>query len=78
MGLFSKKVAAEPATEMDASPESSTPVSKANSLNNHPVVVEEGKVTFLAVMLGVISSIGGYMFGYESGQISGMSWKHAP
>ncbi|KAK8104762.1 Hexose transporter 2 [Apiospora kogelbergensis] len=29
------------------------------------------KVTFIAVFLGVVASIGGFMFGYVSGQISG-------
>jgi len=29
------------------------------------------KVPFLAIFLGLVASIGGFMFGYESGQISG-------
>lgn len=33
--------------------------------------VRQQKVTFLAVFLGVVASIGGFMFGYVSGQISG-------
>jgi SP family sugar:H+ symporter-like MFS transporter len=32
---------------------------------------EQGKITAKAVILGAIASIGGFMFGYESGQISG-------
>lgn len=31
----------------------------------------EQKVTFIAVFLGLVASIGGFMFGYVSGQISG-------
>lgn len=31
----------------------------------------EQRVTFLAVYLGLVASIGGFMFGYVSGQISG-------
>jgi MFS transporter, SP family, sugar:H+ symporter len=31
----------------------------------------EQKVTFMAVYLGLVASIGGFMFGYVSGQISG-------
>ncbi|CAK3862422.1 glucose transporter HXT5 [Lecanosticta acicola] len=31
----------------------------------------EQKVTFLAVFLGLVASIGGFMFGYVSGQVSG-------
>jgi SP family sugar:H+ symporter-like MFS transporter len=30
-------------------------------------------LTFLAVLLGAIASMGGFIFGYESGQISGTS-----
>jgi SP family sugar:H+ symporter-like MFS transporter len=31
----------------------------------------EGRVPVIAVVLGAVASIGGFMFGYESGQISG-------
>ena len=33
--------------------------------------LEKLPVTTLAMLLGAIASIGGFMFGYESGQISG-------
>lgn len=33
--------------------------------------VSEQRITFLAVFLGLVASIGGFMFGYVSGQISG-------
>jgi len=32
---------------------------------------QPAKVPFLAIFLGLVASIGGFMFGYESGQISG-------
>jgi MFS transporter, SP family, sugar:H+ symporter len=44
--------------------------------NDNPTVqmpLETRSITRLAVLLGAIASIGGFMFGYESGQISGMS-----
>lgn len=82
MGMFSKKNAATAVDEKavhDVSPESRTPAnqSSANSLRDRPVnpdaLLEEAKVTGLALTLGAVSSMGGFMFGYESGQISGMS-----
>jgi SP family sugar:H+ symporter-like MFS transporter len=33
-------------------------------------------ITMKAILLGAIASIGGFMFGYESGQISGRSSNH--
>jgi SP family sugar:H+ symporter-like MFS transporter len=35
--------------------------------------LEKQPVTFFAILLGAIASIGGFIFGYESGQISGLS-----
>ncbi|SMQ48219.1 unnamed protein product [Zymoseptoria tritici ST99CH_3D1] len=36
-----------------------------------PTPIANQKVTFIAVWLGLVASIGGFMFGYVSGQISG-------
>ncbi|KAM3422839.1 hypothetical protein BST61_g321 [Cercospora zeina] len=46
---------------------------QANQLEKAPSpnVAEGQKVTFMAVFLGLVASIGGFMFGYVSGQISG-------
>jgi SP family sugar:H+ symporter-like MFS transporter len=44
----------------------------ANQLEKAPSPPGTGqKVTFIAVFLGLVASIGGFMFGYVSGQISG-------
>ncbi|KAI9053190.1 hypothetical protein LZ554_003456 [Drepanopeziza brunnea f. sp. 'monogermtubi'] len=52
-----------------------TPVNGAGEGNvargNAGDAAEQLPVTWLAVLLGGIASIGGFMFGYESGQISG-------
>lgn len=83
MGLFSRnKVEATttPAEKLGASP-TETPAtltpdhqsiaSATRGAAPHGVESEKEKVTILAVLLGSIASIGGFMFGYESGQISG-------
>jgi SP family sugar:H+ symporter-like MFS transporter len=45
---------------------------QANQLETTgPSPVANQKVTFIAVWLGLVASIGGFMFGYVSGQISG-------
>ncbi|KAI1770560.1 general substrate transporter [Hypoxylon cercidicola] len=36
-----------------------------------PSAVQQQKITFIACFLGMVASIGGFMFGYVSGQISG-------
>lgn len=45
----------------------------ANQLEKAPTPTDGAgqKVTFIAVFLGLVASIGGFMFGYVSGQISG-------
>lgn len=83
MGLFSKKPAVPAVDEKTIHEDSSSPASQtpanqsttslANPVVNPDALLEESKVTALALILGAVSSIGGFMFGYESGQISGMS-----
>jgi SP family sugar:H+ symporter-like MFS transporter len=70
MRFFPKKT--EEATEK-GTPANSTPTDTPARGNSHTVVDEhpEGRVPFIAVVLGACASIGGFMFGYESGQISG-------
>lgn len=67
MGLFSKK------TERQASVAATIERTSSNELGNagNHELPSEGKVTFMAVWLGLVASIGGFMFGYVSGQISG-------
>jgi SP family sugar:H+ symporter-like MFS transporter len=90
MGLFNKKSSAaaaeiepsEKATQ-DGTPATTTPAN--GSIASAPVqtehhddidaIAKSAKVPILAYVLGAIASIGGFMFGYESGQISGM-YKH--
>lgn len=45
--------------------------SSPNHPGNPELPVDQQKITFLAVYLGLVASIGGFMFGYVSGQISG-------
>jgi SP family sugar:H+ symporter-like MFS transporter len=86
LNLFSRNKAAQPGVTEKGTPEThtpafQTPAMSANhsttSLNSHvqgnasEPVVEESKVTLIALVLGAVSSMGGFMFGYESGQISG-------
>jgi len=88
MNFFSKKAGGPSALPIEKSSESSTPSNQTPasrsvaSLNNDeqerhvvaPATLEnEPKLTVLAVLLGAIASMGGFIFGYESGQISGVS-----
>ena len=73
MGFFSKKDASlhEKGTPDSHSP-ADTPARRTSDPHNHGNVEEPtGRVPVLAILLGAIASIGGFMFGYESGQISG-------
>ena len=82
MGLFSKKqAAATVSTPGDKSTPTDTPstntpalsIASADHNGDAPDAKKEGRVTIIALLLGAISSMGGFMFGYESGQISGTS-----
>lgn len=70
MRFFQKKSAGE-VTEKDAS-NMTTPAETPQRKNSHPDIEEPtGRVPAVAIILGAVASIGGFMFGYESGQISG-------
>lgn len=62
MGLFSKRTETEAMTAGQVE----------STAGNHELPAPAGKVTFMAVFMGLVASIGGFMFGYASGQISGM------
>lgn len=65
-----QKEAAEKGT-----PDSTTPTDTPTRGNSHVTkgadIEPKGRVPAIAVILGAVASIGGFMFGYESGQISG-------
>ncbi|KAF2443723.1 general substrate transporter [Karstenula rhodostoma CBS 690.94] len=68
--LFNKKSSGK-ASEKDTS-NMTTPAHTPPRQGSYPEVEEpKGRVPVVAVVLGAIASIGGFMFGYESGQISG-------
>jgi MFS transporter, SP family, sugar:H+ symporter len=67
MHLFQKnKAKATP-----GSPTAADTTQRNRSALNAPPHEPQGKVPAIAVILGAIASIGGFVFGYESGQISG-------
>lgn len=62
MGFFSKS----PETEAS----NAATIEKTTGQSELPFQ-PKAKVPLLAIYLGLVASIGGFMFGYESGQISG-------
>jgi SP family sugar:H+ symporter-like MFS transporter len=70
MRFFSKKTEE---VQEKGTPTTSTPTDTPARGNSHAAVDmhPEGRIPFIAVLLGACASIGGFMFGYESGQISG-------
>jgi SP family sugar:H+ symporter-like MFS transporter len=70
MRFYSKKT--EEATEKGTQA-NSTPTDTPARGNSHVAIDDgsEGRIKPIAVVLGAVASIGGFMFGYESGQISG-------
>lgn len=56
-------------------PDTATPADTPTRNNSNVVpneaILPEGRVPAIAVILGATASIGGFVFGYESGQISG-------
>jgi SP family sugar:H+ symporter-like MFS transporter len=49
----------------------SSPLANPAHAGNNELSADDQKITFIAVFLGLVASIGGFMFGYTSGQISG-------
>ncbi|KAI9646848.1 hexose transporter hxt5 [Ciborinia camelliae] len=84
MGLFNKETGESAVTSdkhlssADGTPATQTPAAASisgSAPEHHDTAPEEAldnlPVTALAITLGAVASIGGFMFGYESGQISG-------
>lgn len=73
MRFFGNKATKEVAEK--GTPESSTPAETpartVSPTRDGAEVEPQGRVPAVAVILGAVASIGGFMFGYESGQISG-------
>lgn len=70
---FFKKSAPDGVHEK-GTPDSATPAQTPPRQNSNAVAADlqpAGRVPFVAIVLGAVASIGGFMFGYESGQISG-------
>lgn len=61
---------AEKGTPESATP-AETPARTVSPTRDGPEIEPTGRVPAVAVILGAVASIGGFMFGYESGQISG-------
>ena len=75
MKFFQKKASKAEGKEK-ATPDTTTPAetpSRGNSatLPSPADLQPEGRTPLIAIILGAVASIGGFMFGYESGQISG-------
>lgn len=74
MSRFFSKRANEEAHEK-GTPDSVTPAGTPPRGNSDVVQATDlepkGRVPMISVVLGAVASIGGFMFGYESGQISG-------
>jgi SP family sugar:H+ symporter-like MFS transporter len=75
MSRFYKKKAVEEEVHEKGTPNTGTPVDTPARGNSDVVQAADlepkGRVPAVAIILGAVASIGGFMFGYESGQISG-------
>ncbi|KAK6433112.1 hexose transporter hxt5, partial [Oleoguttula sp. CCFEE 5521] len=58
-------------TENDASQAAQLEKKASPTPGNGELPAPTQRITFLAIFLGLVASIGGFMFGYVSGQISG-------
>ena len=74
LSRFYKKKAVEEEVHEKGTPATGTPAetpSRGNSAVQATGLEPKGRVPAVAIILGAVASIGGFMFGYESGQISG-------
>jgi hypothetical protein len=81
MKFFQRNASKQEAATEKGTPEGSTPAQSTPAQTPHrqdstvlpnPVELQpEGRIPLIAIVLGAVASIGGFMFGYESGQISG-------
>jgi SP family sugar:H+ symporter-like MFS transporter len=74
MERFYRKRATTEDIHEKGTPNTATPADTPPRGNSDVVQAADlapGKVPAIAVVLGAVASIGGFMFGYESGQISG-------
>jgi len=75
MKFFQKKNASkevnEKGTPNSTTPAQTPPRGDSSTLPSPVDLQPEGRISLLAITLGAVASIGGFMFGYESGQISG-------
>lgn len=61
----------------NGTPEGVTPAPSIHNVSaNNDDAYKQLPVTWLALILGAVASIGGFMFGYESGQISGTRFQY--
>ncbi|KAI0381698.1 general substrate transporter [Hypomontagnella monticulosa] len=68
---FLKRHADQVETPNNGTPSGAGPATKEEHSSPAVSAVKQQKITFLSIFLGVVASIGGFMFGYVSGQISG-------
>ncbi|KAK5008750.1 hexose transporter hxt5, partial [Cryomyces antarcticus] len=71
MGLFSTRSSASEDVDMAEAEKSSDSSQRASADQGAVESLAPVRVPFLAYILGAIAAIGGFVFGYESGQISG-------
>jgi SP family sugar:H+ symporter-like MFS transporter len=74
MERFYRKRATTEDVHEKGTPNTHTPVDTPPRAHSDVVQASDmapGKVPPIAIVLGAVASIGGFMFGYESGQISG-------
>lgn len=76
MGLFKKAEKSGESTPNDHTPRTGSTLSedmkKNTGINTGLAPEVNAKTPLIAVVLGFVASIGGFLFGYDTGSISGM------